>query len=126
MKKFVKIIIILMIFLVCSMSISKVYATQSTKWSKNGIEWWEPEKNIDVGQDEFEKKANIVTTAIRNVGIVVAILALMIIGFREMTASVEEKSNLKNALPGYLLGILLVITVSVLPSIIYNVAKNFK
>ena len=126
MKKFVKIIIILMIFLVCSMSISKVYATQSTKWSNNGIEWWEPEKNIDVGQDEFEKKANIVTTAIRNVGIVVAILALMIIGFREMTASVEEKSNLKNALPGYLLGILLVITVSVLPSIIYNVAKNFK
>lgn len=126
MKKFVKIIIILMIFLVCSMSISKVYATQSTKWSKNGIEWWEPEKNIDVGQDEFEKKANIVTTAIRNVGIVVAILALMIIGFREMTASVEEKSNLKNALPGYLLGILLVITVSVLPSIIYNLAKNFK
>ena len=124
MKKFVKIIIILMIFLVCSMSISKVYATQSTKWSKNGIEWWEPEKNIDVGQDEFEKKANIVTTAIRNVGIVVAILALMIIGFREMTASVEEKSNLKNALPGYLLGILLVITVSVLPSIIYNLAKN--
>ena len=49
----------------------------------------------------------------------------MLIGIKEMTAGVEEKTELKKALPGYLLGILLVVTVSVLPSIIYNFAKDF-
>lgn len=149
MKKVVKIIIILIVFLACSTSISRVYAaptkgtdgsggggqtsnattssqSTSTNWSRKSPGWWNPSyRNIDVGQDKIASKANVITTALRNVGIVVAVIALMLIGIKEMTAGIEEKSELKKALPGYLLGILLVVTVSVLPSIIYGFAKNF-
>ena len=126
MKKVVKIIIILMVLLTCSISMNKVYAT---KWSSKDTEWWNPNygygKDVEIGEDEIMKKANIITTALRNVGIAVSVIALMLIGIKEMTAGVEEKTELKKALPGYLLGILLVVTVSVLPSIIYNFAKDF-
>ena len=81
-------------------------------------------KDVDIGEEKIISKANILTTALRNVGIVIAVIALMLIGIKEMTAGIEEKTELKKALPGYLLGILLVVTVSVLPSIIYSFAKD--
>ena len=95
-----------------------------SNWSDKSTDWWKP-TDSDIGEKEFISKANIITTVIRNIGIVVSVIALMIIGIREMTASAEEKSIIKQAMPGYILGAIMVGAISFLPSLIYNIVKNF-
>jgi len=120
--KRVIIIGIIVLLCICFINSNVVYASDT--WSKHQIPWWQPSRlNTDVGQKEIIDKANVITSVIRNIGIVVAVVALMIIGFRQMTASAEEKSILKESLPGYLVGVVMVVAVTMLPSIIYNMLK---
>ena len=145
MKKVLKITIILMMIFTIFAQVSNVYANygkgtdgsggggqtsssstggQSTKWSEKSTDWWKP-TDPDIGESNYIDKANIITTVIRNIGIVVSVIALMIIGIREMTASAEEKSIIKQSMPGYILGAVMVGAISFLPSLIYNIVKNF-
>lgn len=73
---------------------------------------------------EIKKKAGTVVAIIRNIGMVISVIALMIIGFKQMTASIEEKSILKQAMPGYIIGVILVAGITFLPTIIYQFAKG--
>ena len=145
MKKVLKITIILMMIFTIFAQVSLVYAGQakgtdgsggggqtsssstggqSTKSSDKSTDWWKP-TDPDIGESNYINKANIITTVIRNIGIVVSVIALMIIGIREMTASAEEKSIIKQSMPGYILGAVMVGAISFLPSLIYNIVKNF-
>lgn len=123
MKKVLKITIILMMIFTIFAQVSNVYAAP-TKWSEKSTDWWKP-TDPDIGESNYINKANIITTVIRNIGIVVSVIALMIIGIREMTASAEEKSIIKQSMPGYILGAVMVGAISFLPSLIYNIVKNF-
>lgn len=53
-------------------------------------------------------------------GIVIAVIAVAIIGLRYMLGSVEEKADYKKAMIPYIIGILLIVTVTTVPTIIYN------
>lgn len=136
MKKIIKITIILILIFISFLQTNKVFAnpaegtdgsggggqtstSNSGSWSDKDIDFWKP-ANIDIGQNEFNNEAKIVVAAIRGIGIVVSIVALLIIGIRQMTASVEEKVIMKQAMPGYILGVILVVSITFLPTIIYN------
>lgn len=136
MKKIIKITIILILIFISFLHTNKVFAgpakgtdgsggggqtstSNAESWSDKGVDFWKP-ANIDIGQDEFNNKAKTVVAAIRGIGIVVSIVALLIIGIRQMTASVEEKVIMKQAMPGYILGVILVVSITFLPTIIYN------
>lgn len=128
MKKVLKITIILVMIFTIFAQVSLVYADnsiggKSTKWSDKSTDWWKP-TDPDIGQQNYINKANIITTVIRNIGIVVSVIALMIIGIREITASAEEKSIIKQSMPGYILGAVMIGAISFLPSLIYNIVKN--
>lgn len=58
---------------------------------------------------------------IRNIGIVVSVIALMIIGVKFMLGSAEEKANYKETLIPYLIGIIILLAGSIIPSVIYNI-----
>lgn len=124
MKKVLKITIILIIIITTIFQINCVYAIDTTTGNIDS-NFYKP-GTIDPGTgNAIKDKANIIVTIIRNVGIIVSVIALMLIGFKEMTASIEEKSVIKQALPGYLIGIVLVEAVTLLPTIIYNVASKW-
>ena len=141
MKKVLKITIILIMIFTMFAQVSVTFAAQSegtdasggagtsewtggkSNWSDKSTGWWKP-TDPDIGEQNFANKANIITTVIRNIGIVVSVIALMIIGIREMLASAEEKSVIKQAMPGYILGAIMVGAISFLPSLIYNIVKN--
>ena len=53
-----------------------------------------------------------------------SVVTLMIIGIKQMTASAEEKSILKQAMPGYILGAVMVFAMTVIPTLIYEFAKG--
>lgn len=75
-------------------------------------------------EKELASKANVIIKVIRNVGIVISVIALMIIGIKTMVGSVEEKSAFKQALPGYIIGVVLVVSITLLPTIIYEIMKT--
>ena len=121
MKKVITILFI--ILFVCCFNINKTYA--SDKWSKHQEEWWNPKfENSEFGSENIANKANVIIKAIRNIGIVVAVIALMVIGAREMFLSAEEKSKYKESLPGYLLGVVMVVAVTMLPTLIYSIMNK--
>ena len=75
------------------------------------LDFWKPEK-VNIGQDEFNNTAKTIVAAIRAIGIVVSVIALIVIGIRQITASAEEKSIIKEAMPGYILGLILVVSIT--------------
>ena len=86
---------------------------------------WKPNESVVSGDDTvFNNKVSIVLSAIRNVGIVVSVAAVMVIGIKFMLGSVEEKAEYKRVMPGYLIGAFLVFAVSVLPDMIYRIMQN--
>ena len=131
MKQVFKITIILILLFIGFLQTNNVFAgdvegttTQGQDertygWSDKGLSYWKPKK-LDIGQDDFNNRAKIVVGAVRGIGIVVSVVALIVIGIKEMTASVEEKSVIKQAMPGYILGVILVVSITFLPTIIYN------
>ena len=138
MNRVLKITIILIMFFTMFASANKVYATGTdgsggggqtssssagTQWSNKSTDWWKP-KNVHIGQDELNDRVKTVVAAIRAIGIVVSVVALLLIGIRQITASAEEKSIIKEAMPGYILGLILVASITFLPTIIYNFMQN--
>ena len=141
MNRVLKITIILIMFFTMFASANKVYATQGKgtdgsggggqtsssstgiQWSNKSIDWWKP-KNVNIGQNEFNDRVKTVVAAIRTIGIIVSVIALLLIGIRQITASAEEKSIIKEAMPGYILGLILVASITFLPTIIYNFMQN--
>ena len=65
-------------------------------------------------------KAGIVLGVIRNIGVIVAVIAIMIIGVKYIIGSVEEKANYKKILLPYVIGVLMIASGGFIVSIVYN------
>lgn len=57
---------------------------------------------------------------IRNIGIVLSVIFLMIIGVQAILGSAEERADYKKRLPKYLIGVIVLLAGSVIPQLIYN------
>lgn len=82
-----------------------------------------PEVNNATLSPTVTNKIGPILGAIQTVGAVISVLALMLIGIKTMIGSVEEKTQYKEAMPGYLIGIFLVFSMTSIPNIIYKVMK---
>lgn len=123
MKKVLKISFILIVIFVNIAQFSVVYAGPGGT-AINPKEW-DPSTYRKVSEEkELDSRAKIITTTIRTIGIIVSVVTLMIIGIKEMTASVEEKSVIKQAMPGYILGAIMVFAMTTIPTLIYEWAKD--
>ena len=126
MKKILKTTIILIIIITIFAPISHVYAARESELELKEQE--EKEKRED--QELYEEQTHITEWSGKTTGwwkpggIVVSVIAVMIIGIKEMTAGVEEKSVIKQALPGYILGVVMVVAITMLPTIIYRIVKG--
>lgn len=72
------------------------------------------------------EKVGIILGAINVVGVVISVITLMIIGMRYMLGSVEEKAEYKKTMGTYVLGVFLVVSITTLPNILYNIASNIQ
>lgn len=75
-------------------------------------------------ETELQDRARIIITVIRRIGIIVSVISLMLIGIKTITGSAEEKSEYKERIPGYLLGVVLVVAITLLPTIIYEMSTG--
>ncbi len=108
----------------------KVEQQQESESITSGSGWdygtnkWNPGRGGD--EPTLVNKANTILVYIRNIGIIISVIALMVIGFKTMVGSIEEKSQYKQSLPIYVLGVIMVVAVTILPSIIYEFVTKIK
>jgi type IV secretory pathway VirB2 component (pilin) len=69
-------------------------------------------------------KAGVVLGAIRNVSVIVSVIALMVIGVKYMVGSVEEKAEYKKTMIPYIVGCVLVVSATTIVTFIYNAVKD--
>lgn len=65
-------------------------------------------------------KIGVVLGAIRNISAVIAVLALMLMGFKYIIGSAEEKANYKTTLLPYIIGAVIAVSGTTIVSFIYN------
>lgn len=112
--------------------INNAYEAKAQQQQNNAEE---VEKIKDPTQNQNEYKPGVASSTkiqskvapilgiIRNVGVVVSVIFLMIIGVQSILGSAEERADYKKRLPKYLIGVIVLFAGSVIPSIIYNYMK---
>ena len=81
---------------------------------------------VDIGASQIKDKANIIIGVIKNIGIVVSVLTLVVLGIKYMLGSLEEKAEYKKTMIPYLIGAFMIFAIPQLVQIIYNiVSKTF-
>lgn len=71
-------------------------------------------------QEKVEKMLGYVQV----VGTILSVIILMIIGFKYMLGSMEEKAEYKKTLIPYIIGAFMLFSGSFVPQIIYQIAQN--
>ena len=82
-------------------------------------------KEQPVQSVELTSRASEILGLIQNVGAVISVVMLMIIGIKYMLGSIEEKAEYKETLKPYLIGALLLFSGTTIPQIIYRFVQNF-
>ena len=82
---------------------------------------WEPTLEDDSALNE---KVENILGIINAIGIVVAIIVLMVLGVKYMLGSVEEKADYKKTIIPYLIGMFLLVSVTTLPNLIYQIVTS--
>lgn len=111
-------IIILILFIV------PIYSNAVTSTINPGD--WEPNALTGSDTDAVFSSAKIIVSAIRYIGIIVSVVALLILGIKYMTGSVEEKADYKKGMKAYLLGVLLTFALSQVLAVVIDVASGLE
>ena len=137
MKKVLKIAIILMILMIGfgELTVVRAAPTTMTQQTDTGLggspsgsatlgvdnpDSWDPRTSPDGDATILNSKVRPILGVIRTVGVVVSVVVLMILGIKNMLASIEQKSVIKQAMPGYIIGAIMVAAMTALPAFIYD------
>ncbi len=139
MKKILRIVILLMILLLVltnnsystteyiiddTVEIAAIPTEQGSSGGLIDVNAVLNEVQVESSETYLKNRAKTITTVIRNIGIVVSVISLMIIGIKFMVSSAEERAGYMKALPGYLLGVFMVAAMTMIPSLIYDIINE--
>ncbi len=121
-KKIFSALIILMFIFIITMSIP--CSATSTNPIDNP-DYFDPSgSKVDIGASQIQDKANSIIGIIRNIGVVVSVLTLVVLGIKYMLGSIEEKAEYKKTMIPYLVGAVMVFAIPQLVQIIYNIVSE--
>lgn len=81
-------------------------------------------KTLSPEEPEIQEKAGKILGYINNIGIVVSIITLVIIGIKYMLGSIDEKAEYKKTMIYYMLGALLLFSATTIPNILYKLTTG--
>lgn len=119
-SKIIKVIIILAISFITILNLN-IKVLGSTDPIENA-NYYKPSTSIS--EPELEKKAGVILGGINVVGVIVSVVTLMIVGIKYMFGSVEEKAEYKKTMTMYLIGAVLVFSITTIPNILYKIASS--
>ena len=76
------------------------------------------------GYNNFYKKAGIILGTVRNIGAIVSVIGIAILGLRYMLGSVEQKANYKETMFPFIIGIALTVGMTTIIIIVQKVAET--
>ena len=80
----------------------------------------------DVGDNQIKAVGNYIAIIIRNVGIVLAVILLMILGIKYMIGSAEEKADYKKTMIPYLVGCVCLFGASAIAQVVIQMGSSIK
>jgi len=86
------------------------------------VEGWKP--TLDDDSSKLVTKVTSITSVIRVVGIFVSVATLSGLGLKFMFASVEERAQYKQSMIPWLIGAIMVFTMTTIPTLIYDMIKS--
>ena len=113
-KKQIKYLIALVILIV-GISTTNVYALNPDNYPHSG-----PTKQ-DAGS--FLDRAGTVIGVVKNVGVIVSVIVIAIIGMKYMFSSVEGKAEYKKTMIPYIVGCFMIIFAATIVTIIQDIAQ---
>lgn len=116
MKK-ISIIIItfLMIFMLFNISIVKATINPGD---------YKPGDLSDEDVSKVTSKAEPIIGTIKTLGIVISVITLIVLGIKYMTGSIEEKAEYKKTMIPYLIGVVLLVSITQFIGLIANIVSN--
>lgn len=82
------------------------------------------ELNKDVGDGSLTKVGSSIASIIRNVGIILALILLMILGIKYMLGSAEDKADYKKSMIPYLVGAVLLFGASGIAQVVVSLSDT--
>ena len=83
----------------------------------------------EMSQKDSEKTGEItgdILAVIRTIGIIASVVVLTIIGLKYIFSSVEEKAEYKQTIAPYVIGCVLLVSATTVPSMVYNISQGDK
>ena len=118
MKKFTKLLFVVMIAIMLLSCLTVVFAADDpTKMDPGG---WKNQQGDKIKTDDIKNFSASVINVVATVGSAAAIITLIILGIKYMMGSAEEKAEYKKTLLPYILGAAMVFGASLLTGVIYN------
>lgn len=119
-NKIIKVIMTLLIIFITILNLNiKVFGSTDPTENPN---YYKP--STSGSEPELQKKAGVILGVINVVGVVTSVITLMVVGIKYMLGSVEEKAEYKKTMGMYLLGAVLVFSITTVPSILYKIAQS--
>ena len=107
---------------------SPVFATTEIQLASGIIDPGDYEPgSINEAFNDTEEIVNIASTiiaVIRTVGVVVTVVALLVMGIKYMTGSIEEKADYKKSMIPYLIGVFIFFALSQIIAIIMDLTSQ--
>ena len=119
-KKLFKILIITSLVLIIAMVIFSNIPVKASSDPVTNPGDFDLSKGQTEDTEKINKKIGPILGWLSIVGFILAVVAIAIIGLKYMLGSVEERADYKKAMLPYGIGVILIATVTTLPTIIYN------
>ena len=83
-------------------------------------------KGLGAADTKMRDIGSMIFTTITNIGVVLAVVIIAILGVKYMMGSAEERAEYKKTMMPYIIGAVLVFGASTIGRMVYNLAKNIK
>ena len=107
------ILVIILLQAMCTTCRAEELKIDTSQYKPTGIE----------GYTKAESKAKEIVTVLRTVGIAVAIIGILVLGIKYMAGSVEARADYKKSMIPYLIGCIMLFTITTLLSILYDLTS---
>lgn len=84
---------------------------------------WKPGAMSETGT-HFKPIVKNILGVINAVGVVISVAVLMVIGIRYIMGSAEEKAEYKKTIIGYVIGALMLFSLTTIPNILYTIGTS--
>lgn len=112
--------LVLITIIVLNICSTNVFATEISPIENP--DYWAPSVQVN---EELNEKVGSILGVVQALGVVISVIVLMILGLKYMLGSAEERAVNKQDMIPYLVGAMMVFSVTTIPNLVYTITESF-